>query len=171
MTCVKDLQALYDYSYWANAKIFEVVAQLTPEEFTRQVVGSFGSVRNTLVHMMSAEWGWLDRCGGAPRGPALVAANYPTVNSLLEQWREVETNMRSFLATLQDSDLDQLREFSFGGPTYSMRRGDLLQHAALHCIHHRGQIALLLRALGHPAGNFDALFYYGQDQGIAVQSR
>ena len=61
MVCVKDLQALYDYGYWANRKIFDVLAQLTQEEFTQEVAGSFGSVRNTMVHMMSAEWGWLDR--------------------------------------------------------------------------------------------------------------
>jgi uncharacterized damage-inducible protein DinB len=171
MTCVKDLQALYDYGYWANRKIFDVLVRLTQEEFTQQVAGSFGSVRNTMVHMMSAEWGWLDRSGGAQRGPALVAANYPTVASLVDQWRQVEANMREFLATLKDSDLDQLREFSFGGPAYSMRRGDLLQHAAIHCVHHRGQVALLLRSLGHAPGNFDVLFYYGQDQGVALQSR
>src|SRR5262249_17315662 len=116
MTCVKDLQALYDYSYWANGKIFDVLVQLTAEEFTRQMAGGYASVRNTMVHMMSAEWGWLDRCGGAQRGPALVAANYPTVASVIEQWRQVEVNVHSFLATLKDEDLDQLREFSFGGP-------------------------------------------------------
>jgi uncharacterized damage-inducible protein DinB len=171
MTCVKDLQALYDYGYWANQKIFDVLAQLTREEFTQQVAGSFGSVRNTMVHMMSAEWGWLDRSGGAKRGPALVATNYPTVASLVDQWRQVEADMRQFLAALTDSDLHQLREFSFGGPAFSLRRGDLLQHAAIHCVHHRGQVALLLRSLGHAPGNFDVLFYYGQDQGVTVQPR
>ena len=171
MVCVKDLQTLFDYSYWANEKIFDVVAKLTPEEFTEQVAGSFGSVRNTMVHMMSAEWGWLDRSGGAQRGPALVAANYPTVASLGDQWRKVEANMREFLATLKDSDLDQLREFSFGGPAYFMRRGDLLQHAAIHCIHHRGQVALLLRSLGYAPGNFDMLFYSGREQGVELPIR
>jgi uncharacterized damage-inducible protein DinB len=171
MTCVKDLQALYDYGYWANQKIFDVLAQLTREEFTQQVAGSFGAVRNTMVHMMSAEWGWLDRSGGAKRGPALVATNYPTVASLVDQWRQVEADMRQFLAALTDSDLHQLREFSFGGPAFSLRRGDLLQHAAIHCVHHRGQVALLLRSLGHAPGNFDVLFYYGQDQGVTVQPR
>jgi uncharacterized damage-inducible protein DinB len=171
MNCVKDLRALYDYSYWANGKIFDVLHQLMPEEFTRQLAGTSVSVRNAMVHMMSAEWGWLDRCGGPQRGPALLAADYPTVASLIDRWRQVETDVRAFLATLKDEDLDQRRQFSFGGPTYSMRRGDLLQHAAIHCIHHRGQVALLLRSLGYAPGNFDILFYYGQDQGVTLPSR
>ena len=37
--------------------------------------------------------------------------------------------------------------------------GPLLQHGAIHGVHHRGQVALLLRSLGHTPGNFDVLFY------------
>ena len=69
---VKDLERLYDYGYWANKKLLAVVAQLTPEQFTQTVAGSYGSVRNTLVHILSAEWGWLDRCGGCTELAAQV---------------------------------------------------------------------------------------------------
>ena len=56
---VKDLEDLYDYGYWADRKLFDVISQLTPEEFTRSVAGSYESVRNTMVHILSAEAGWL----------------------------------------------------------------------------------------------------------------
>jgi uncharacterized damage-inducible protein DinB len=52
---VADLRNTYEYCYWANRKLLEVVSQLTTEEFTRPVAGSLGSIRNTLVHVMSAE--------------------------------------------------------------------------------------------------------------------
>jgi uncharacterized damage-inducible protein DinB len=165
MTSAKDLRALYDYGYWANGKLLNAVSQLTPEQFTQSVVGSYGSVRNTLVHVLSAEWGWLDRCGGQRRGPALVASDYPTVASLIDRWRQVEGQVRAFLANLNDEDLNRTIEFSLGnGPKYAMRLGELMQHGAIHGIHHRGQVALLLRALGQTPSNFDILFYYGRDQ-------
>ncbi len=94
MTSAKDLRALYDYGYWANGKLLEVVSQLTPEQFTESVAGSYGSIRNTLVHMLSTEWGWLSRCGGAQRGPKLAASDYPTVTSIIDRWRVVETDVR-----------------------------------------------------------------------------
>ena len=160
---VKDLEALYDYSYWANGKFFEVIARLRNEEFIQVVAGSYGSVRNTLVHMLSAEWGWLDRCGGHPRGPALIATDYPTAASVAARWREVEAHLRAFLAGLKDDDLDRAVEFSLGnGPKQVMRLGELLQHAAIHGVHHRGQIAVLLRSLGHTPGNVDMLIYYAR---------
>src|SRR5262245_27372884 len=118
---VKDLETMFDYSYWANNKLFEVISQLTPEQFTQTVAGSYGSLRNTMVHMLSAEWGWLDRCGGAKRGAALNAADYPTFASVRETWQQVETHLREFLRNLRDGDLGNVREFTLGsGPKQSM---------------------------------------------------
>lgn len=102
---VHDLEGLYDYCYWANGKFFEVIRGLTPEEFTRPVAGSYESVRNTLVHVLSAEWGWLSRCGGPERGPALKPADFPTVESVVETWGRVEHDLRAFLSELRDDDL------------------------------------------------------------------
>jgi uncharacterized damage-inducible protein DinB len=93
---VEDLKTLFDYSYWANDRLCGVLSQLTTEQFTQPVAGSYGSIRNTMVHMLSAEWGWLERCGGAARGPALNAQDYPTVTSLFERWRLVEAASANF---------------------------------------------------------------------------
>lgn len=156
---VKDLERMFEYGYWANRRLFEVVAKLTPEEFTRQVAGGYGSVRNTLVHTLSAEWGWLERCGGGPpRGPALKPDDYQTFESLRARWDEVERYVRDFLATLTDDDLDRMIQFNLG-ELRGGRVGALMQHAANHGVHHRGQIAVLLRMLGHVPGNFDILFF------------
>jgi uncharacterized damage-inducible protein DinB len=160
MTHCAELLRLFDYGYWANEKLFEVVSRLTDEEFTRDVGGSYGSVRNTLVHVLSAEWGWLERCGGPPRGPKLQADAFPTFNALRERWEIVERQMRAFIATLSDADLARVIEFQFpGDDARALPLGALLQQGALHGIHHRGQVALLLRLLGHAPGNFDVLFY------------
>ena len=157
---VKDLERLYDYGYWANKKLLAVVSQLTPEQFTQTVTGSYGSVRNTLVHILSAEWGWLDRCGGYERGAALKPDDYPTVASLAETWAQVEGWVRAFLAGLKDEELHRMVEFKNPrGETRSMALGELMQHGANHGVHHRGQVALLLRALGHVPGNVDLLVY------------
>jgi len=66
-------------------------------------------------------------------------------------------------AILRDEDLDRVVEFAFGnGPKHAMRLGDLMHHAAIHGVHHRGQVAFLLRSLGQVPGNFDILFYCGR---------
>jgi len=157
---VADLRRIYDYGYWANARMFAAIAQLPPEDFTRSVAGSYGSIRNTLVHTLSAEWGWLDRCGGPPRGPRLDAGDFPTLESLVAAWDRVASHMREFLSELSDGDLSRDVEFSLPPfPPRAMPLGALLQHGANHAVHHRGQVALLIRMLGHAPGNFDLLVY------------
>lgn len=159
---VRDLERLYDYNYWASRRLMDVVARLTPDQFSQPVAGSYGSVRNTLVHVLSAEWGWLERCGGPARGERLDPRNFPTVESLRHAWARVEEYMRAFLASLEDDDLARVIEFTLGGAQKeAMALGDLMQHAAVHAVHHRGQVALLLRMLGCAPGNFDFLVYIG----------
>ena len=156
---VDDLKTLFAYSSWANASLRDVVSGLTTEQFTRQVAGSYGSIRNTMVHMLSAEWGWLERCGGWPRGEKLSPDRYPTPASLIDQWSKVEAKVREFLAATSERDLNGVTEFTIGDRTYRQERGQLLRHAAIHSVHHRGQVSLLIRALGKTPGNFDLLFY------------
>jgi uncharacterized damage-inducible protein DinB len=159
---VSDLESIFDYHYWASHKLLGVVSQLTTEQFTRTVAGAYRSVRNTLVHTLSAEWGWLDRCGGHKRGAPLNADDYPTVASLVYRCNEIEWHMREYLSRLSEPDLDRIVEFSFGsGPAYAMTVCHLLRHSANHAVHHRGQVALMLRELGVVPGNFDFLFYPG----------
>ena len=164
---VKDLESMFDYGYWANRKVFDVISQLTPEQFTQPVAGSYGSIRNTLVHVLSAEWGWLSRCGGPERGQALKPDDFATVESLVGAWSTIEGYVREFLSRLKDEDLARTVEFmNPRGEKRSMRLGELMQHAAVHGVHHRGQVALLLRLLGHVPGNFDMLFYYADRRGV-----
>ena len=49
---VQDFERLFDYGYWANATLFPVIAQLTPEQFTQFIDTRHGSIRNTIVHML-----------------------------------------------------------------------------------------------------------------------
>ena len=164
---IKDLEVLYDYCYWANKKLFDAIARLTPEQFTQPVAGGHGSIRNALVHVLSAEAGWLDRCGGAKRGPRLHPADFPTVESVVQAWNKVEANVRELLGTLTDEDLVRNAEYSTDRTEkIAMPLGELMQHAANHGIHHRGQVALMLRMLGQEPGYFDMLIYYAGKRGV-----
>jgi uncharacterized damage-inducible protein DinB len=68
---------------------------------------------------------------------------------------------------LKDDDLDRSVEFvNTRAEKRSMPLGELMQHAANHGVHHRGQVALLLRLLGYAPGNLDILVYYADKLGV-----
>jgi uncharacterized damage-inducible protein DinB len=158
---VESLKTLFEYNYWANRKLFQIMAQLASDQLTQNIGGSYESIRNTMVHILSAESGWLERCGGPERGPRLNPNDFPTLDLMIQSWAKLEMAEKSFLSQLDNRDLVYNIEFSLNHTeTYSLRLGELLQHAAIHGVHHRGQIALLLRLLGYTPGNFDILVYY-----------
>jgi uncharacterized damage-inducible protein DinB len=49
-----------------------------------------------------------------------------------------------------------------------MALGELMQHAATHGVHHRGQVALLIRLLGYTPGNFDMLIYDAEKRAAVI---
>ncbi len=166
---VADLSELYAYGAWASAHLLRVTAELSAEEFTQSVAGSYESVRNTFVHTISAQWGWVDRCGGQPRGRALEAPDFPTVTSVREISSKVDDLTVAFLSSLEDDDLARAVTYSnSAGESRFMPIGEMLHHAANHAVHHRGQIALLLRELNRSPGNFDILFYYAEKRGVVA---
>jgi uncharacterized damage-inducible protein DinB len=120
-----------------------------------------------MVHLLSAEWGWLSRCGGPERGPRLNPADYPKVEFLIEASNKVAVYVREFLSELKDEDLARnVAYVNDRAEKHSMPLGELMQHAANHGVHHRGQVALLLRLLGYAPGNFDILLYYADKRGV-----
>lgn len=64
---LQDLQTLLDDNYWARDRMDEALAPLTPEQATRDLGGSFGSIHDTVAHLYAAEVVWYSRWhGGAP---------------------------------------------------------------------------------------------------------
>ena len=63
---LEGIRDLYAYSAWANARILDTAALLTPEQFTTSGDG-FGSIRDPLVHTASARWLWLERWRKTPQ--------------------------------------------------------------------------------------------------------
>jgi len=76
------VRTLYRYSAWATARILEHAARLRPDELAKPSGASFSSVRETLVHIMAAQWIWLARWKGTSPTSLLDAREFPDIASL-----------------------------------------------------------------------------------------
>jgi len=95
---IEDLKTLFDYSYWGNDKLCVVLSQLTTEQFTQPGGRQLRVDPQHNGPHAERRVGWLERCGGVARGPALGAQDYPTVTSLFDRWHYVEGCVREFLS-------------------------------------------------------------------------
>jgi uncharacterized damage-inducible protein DinB len=157
---VATIRELYEYNRWANARMLESVAAAPANSFTREVGGSFQSLRGTVSHMVGAEWIWLERWrGNSPR--ALPAAeSFPDLESIRRLWRDVEAGQREVLDSLDEARLAVIVSYvNPRGETWAYPLGRMMQHLVNHSTYHRGQVTTLLRQLGETPSSTDLLLY------------
>ena len=156
------LLSLLDYHYWARDRLLDAVARLDPDEFRRDLGNSFGSVRDTLVHAVSAEWVWCSRWEG--RGPSghLAAREFETVRDIRARWTAEERRVREFVAGLGSDGPSRVIEYAlFGEGLMREAFWKMLWHLVNHASYHRGQVTTMLRQLGAaPPRSQDLITFY-----------
>jgi uncharacterized damage-inducible protein DinB len=156
-----DIVTLCDYNYWATRRIVDAAANLTAEQFTAPTPLSWGSVRDVLTHVLSAEWIWRLRCqeGLAP-AKLFDPAAFPTLDALLARWAEEEAAMRAYVASLDDAALNRpLTYRNTAGQPFTMLLWQILTHIVNHGTQHRAEVAHVLTSLGHSPGDIDFIVY------------
>jgi uncharacterized damage-inducible protein DinB len=146
---LSELRSLFAYNEWANQRVFEAVRPLAEDQFQRPLGSSFASIRDTLGHVIGAEWLWLRRWNG--EGPRSIPewAKVSTVESLRSKLNEVERDRTAFVQALSERDLDRQIDYTnFAGEQLSYPLRDLFLHVVNHSTYHRGQIATMLRQIG-----------------------
>ncbi len=158
---LEDFRTLYDYNSWANHRTLEASAALAPEQFTRDLGSSFGSVRDTLAHIYGAEWVWLERWHGRTPAGLPSAADFPDIEAVRRRFAEIDRNLVDYVASLTLDDLQRVITFKTrAGVPYSQPLAPCLQHVANHSTYHRGQVTTLLRQLGAKAVATDLIAFY-----------
>ena len=72
-----DVENLFEYNRWANDVTLDAVALLSQQQFISEAESSYRSVRDTLTHILSAEWVFLRRCRGESPKQMLDPAIFP----------------------------------------------------------------------------------------------
>ncbi len=161
---LKPFQLLFEYNRWANQRTRDAVARVSTEQFAREIGGSYGSLRNTVAHLMSSEWVWLRRWKGASPSAPPFPPDALTLGDLESRWQPIEHETREFVGALAGDDLERVVNYSnTRGQPFAEPLWQQLQHVVNHSSYHRGQIVTLLRQLGaEPIGTDLIAFYRGR---------
>jgi uncharacterized damage-inducible protein DinB len=115
-----DIQLLYEYGRWANNRVLQAASTLSAEEFTRDLGGSFRSVRDTLVHIVSGEWGWLTYWKEPSPNSAFVTDlwtqqkalfnpnAFPDLGAVQLKWAEVKREQVEFVNRVTNESLGRM---------------------------------------------------------------
>jgi uncharacterized damage-inducible protein DinB len=154
-----DIQLLYEYDRWANNRVLQAASILSAEEFTRDLGGSLRSVRDTLMHIVRCEEGWLT-CWKEPSPSSTFVMDFwtrhhaaynpdafPDLAAVQLKWAEVEREQVEFVNRVTNESLGQSLTRMLPVRTTQISLAHLMQHLANHSTYHRGQVALMMRQL------------------------
>jgi uncharacterized damage-inducible protein DinB len=165
----EDVTQLYKFNKWANATVLKSVAPLSTEELTRHLGGSFPSIRDTLVHIMAAEWIWLRRWKGTSPSSLLNPDEFRDLDGIRRRWLEIESEQMTFVHGLTDEALkESLTYLNLKKETLKYPLGRLMQHVVNHSTYHRGQVANYLRQLTAQPAATDFVVYLNVESNVEV---
>jgi uncharacterized damage-inducible protein DinB len=150
MTNKEAMGRLLEYTVWANHRTLRAVATISVAEFKRDLKGSHGGVRGTLVHQMGAEWVWLERWKGVapPASARPDEGDFGDVLVLRDRWKAIEDHRAAWFKSLPETAVRQkVRYQSFDGKSHEDPLWQLIQHLANHSTYHRGQVVAMLRMM------------------------
>jgi uncharacterized damage-inducible protein DinB len=159
------LHSLIDYNSWANERILRAADKVSEEQFRAPARFSWGGLRGTLVHTLSAEWTWRSRWQGVSPNAPLNMEEYPTVASLRVRWRAELAALREFVGTLTEPDLARRVKYTrISGGASEEPLWQLMVHVVNHGTQHRAEAAALLTEYGHSPGDLDFIVFVRERQ-------
>lgn len=156
------------YNRWANSRIYEAAAGLTPEEFSRDVDAFFKSMAGTLNHLLVADRIWMKRFTGKGDAPKSLDAILHTALPSLKLAREAEdARIAEWVRGLDEAAFAGRFTYITATDmrTVSQRLAPALAHFFNHQTHHRGHAHMILSVLGKEPPSLDLVYFQRGEEG------
>jgi uncharacterized damage-inducible protein DinB len=139
------LTTLFEHNAWANLKLLDFCAHLSDAQLDATAIGGFGSIRDTLVHIVDAEVSYVERVNGKLPPQPLPENPFPGVGVLKEavRWAGDEL-LQLALSARSDTNVRQRpprRRFEY-------KLASLMIQAVTHSTEHRTQVSAIITQLG-----------------------
>jgi len=146
---------LYAYLEKTRALVFDRVRGLNEEQYTRAFAIGPGSIARTLTHVMVSEWYYVQRMLGRDVPPyenwPVNEERPPAAAELERLWTNQSDETRRAIASIPDWNA----RLSYRVTTDEGKRimvtatpADQFTQLVIHEVHHRAQVANMLRQLG-----------------------
>ncbi|CAM2064431.1 DinB family protein [Sulfidibacter corallicola] len=143
-----------------NLRLFRACKALTPEAYLAPRASFFGSIHNTLDHILLVDERYLLRLAGVVPGPARAEGSlYLDLESLREARHRVDREIWDRVTASTEADLSKPAVLvDDHGQTVREPRLIVWEHLFHHQVHHRGQVHGLLSQTSVAPPQLDEFF-------------
>ena len=156
---------LFRHNTWATLKLLDACAALTDAQLDLSAPGTFGTIRDTLGHLVRNEENYLSALTAEPVENPVRRGEFPGIAGLHERFRLSGERLAREAARVRLSDT-VVRDW--GGETVTVRPITLLAQAINHATEHRAHITTILGQNGIEPPVLDVWTYADEIDGEAV---
>ena len=153
------LTTLFRHNRWANVRILERCAGLTDEQLDATIAGTYGSIRDTLQHIVTAERSYFSRISTGQPYRRPEDAPPLTLAEMTESVRTSGSGLIEWAPKVQANDTVQV---NWEGAPRDVPKTILLTQAINHATEHRAQIMAILTQLGIQPPELDSWSYFDE---------
>jgi len=162
MTPTAHYQMFGHYNAWANGRLCEAAARLSPEQYRADRGAFFKSVHGSLNHLLAPDRIWMQRFTGQGDAPDRLDAILFETFAELRAAREAEDRrIVDFVNGLDDARIAGTIKYRrvTSPEQFEQQLAPALAHWFNHQTHHRGQVHALLTGLAGKAPELDLLIF------------
>ena len=154
------------YNAWANRRLYEACAALSPADYRALRPSFFGSIHATLNHILVGDRVWMGRFDGVPSGIERLDQILYDAFADLRAAREAEdARILGFVSGLGDDAIAaMLRYRNMAGEPQETPLAWTLAHFFNHQTHHRGQVHGMLSGTPVAPPPLDLIYFLRQDR-------
>ena len=150
------LAEFFRHNTWATLRLLDACASLTDEQLDTTAVGTMGTIRNTLVHIVGAEQRYLRLLSGLPREESLERKPFTGIADLRERAQNSGEGLAKMAPRATPRDTIAV---PWQGEISQLKVSTVLIQAINHGTEHRAHINTILTQLGIEPPNLDGWTY------------
>ena len=154
----RSIVALFEHSLWANLRLLDAGEGLGEEQLSAGCAGTYGSVRDTLVHTFASEARYVrELTAGASEATLSEDGPFPGFPALR---KHATTSGEALIGLAGEMPEEHVLRGEYRGRPYEMPASLMFAQAINHATEHRAHIATILSQQGVEPPRMDAMGYF-----------
>ncbi|OIK13401.1 damage-inducible protein DinB [Bacillus sp. MUM 116] len=146
---------MYDYHVWANGVIIDRLKELPEDIYHKGIQSGFSSVSKVLSHIYLTDYAWFDIISGKSMNEAMAFTDQlreEVETKSIEEMKKIFLDLSERNKALLNSQEDIEKLIVVDNPYAGLLETSISEsvlHVVTHGSYHRGNIATMLRQIGH----------------------
>ncbi|MCM3170054.1 DinB family protein [Peribacillus frigoritolerans] len=145
---------MYNYHAWANGVIIDRLNELPEHVYHKEIQSGFSSVSKVLSHIYLTDYAWFDIISGISMDEAMASSSElkeevekKSIEEMKKTFMDLYERNKALLSTV-DVEKVMVVDNPYAGSLETTISESVL-HVVTHGTYHRGNIATMLRQMGH----------------------